>query len=85
MKRKQTEPEYIKDLQDEKETLQLDIDQLLEDFESKLVMISDMNNALEMLEKESRKATIRIFGLTQHISITSVGEERANSSAVVYL
>ena len=68
----------IKALQDEKETLQLDIDQLHEDFENKLDMIADMDNDLDMLERESRKATIRIFGLAEELN-----ESRENAKRIV--
>lgn len=91
MKRIQTETDKhvkrlrkdIKDLQDEKETLHLDIDQLYEDFESKLDMISDMDNDLDMLERESRKATIRILGLTQHIDRYSEDAKRTVTEKVL--
>ena len=55
----------IRNMQDEKETMQLDIDQLHEDFETKLDLMADMDDELNRLDRENRKATVRIFGLAE--------------------
>ena len=68
----------IKNLRDEKETLQLDIDQLHEDFETKIDIIADMDDELDRLDRESRKATMRIFGLEEE-----VGEQKEDAKRIV--
>ena len=65
---KQTQTEMVKvKARDKrlKETVQLDIDQLHEEFENKLDMITDIDDELDRLERENRKSTMRIFGLAE--------------------
>ena len=55
--------EEIRNMQGEKESMQFDIDQLHEDFETKLDLIADLDDELDRPDRESRKLTMRIFGL----------------------
>ena len=55
----------IKNIQNENETMQLDIDHLNDNFEEKLTLMTDLKNQIDRLERESRKSTMRIFGTTE--------------------
>ena len=54
------------------ETLQLDIDQMHENFETKVDLLADIEDELDRLDRENRKATMRIFGLPETINERSV-------------
>lgn len=55
----------IINMRGEKEVIQLDIDHLNEVFETKLVMLDELEDDVDKLEKETRKSTMRIFGLQE--------------------
>ena len=61
----------IKNIQSENETMQLDIDQLNDNFEEKFTLMTDLEDQIDRLERESRKSTMRIFGLTEKEGETS--------------
>ena len=66
----------IKNIQSENETMQLDIDQLNDNFEEKLTLMTDLEDQIDRLERESRKSTMRIFGLTEKEGETSPDAKR---------
>ena len=55
----------VKNLEGTSETMQLDIDELNETFPSKFGLLNTLENNIENLEKESRKGTMRVFGLPE--------------------
>ena len=65
-------------IQSSAETMQLDIDQLNDDFQSKLDLIADLDVDLDRLERESRKSTMRIFGLSEES-----GERKEDAKRIV--
>ena len=66
----------IKNIQSENETMQLDIDHLNDNFEEKLTLMTDLEDQIDRLERESRKSTMRSFGLTEKEGETSSDAKR---------
>ena len=50
----------IKNIQSENETMQLDSDHLNDNFEEKLTLMTDLEDQIDRLERESRKSTMQI-------------------------
>lgn len=68
----------INHIQSENETMQLDIDQLHDNFGEHLSLMTDLEDKIDRLERESRKSTMRIFGLTE-----TAGETSSDAKQVV--
>ena len=62
----------IKELHDLRHQMQLDIDQLNDDFHEKIDLLQQMENDIDVLTAKSRNDTMRIFGLEER------GEESYN-------
>ena len=59
----------VKYFDENRHTMQLDIDDLNERFESKLELLDDLARNVEHLERESRKSTMRVFGLPENENV----------------
>ena len=58
----------IDNIQGVMETLLLDVDQMHENSETKVDLLADLEYELDRLDRENRKATMRIFGLPETIN-----------------